>query len=235
MLLARPVFAVLAQGLVAALLSLQGSAAPWRDAAAWFPVYATLIDAGCLGCLWILTRREDIRLVDLIGFERARLGRDVLLGLMLILPSLAFILAGIASVSWLVYGEVQPPALTAPLPLPAALYAVLVFPLLWGFTEQMTYNGYLAPRFEAISRSTTLAVALAALPWAFQHAVMPVTFEPDYVLFRMLSPIPFSIFVILLYLRVRRLMPFAIAHWLMDGAAASAGSLWPLLAKPVTG
>jgi membrane protease YdiL (CAAX protease family) len=51
----------------------------------------------------------------------------------------------------------------------------------------------------------------------------------------MLSPIPFSIFVILLYLRVRRLMPFAIAHWLMDGAAASAGSLWPLLAKPVTG
>lgn len=229
MLFARPAFAVVAQGLVAALLAAQGSAAPWRAAALWFPIYAILIDAGCLWLLWFLTRREGIRLVDLIGFERARLGRDVLLGLLLILPSLAFILGGIASVSLLIYGEIRPPALTAPLPLPAAIYAVLAFPLLWGFTEQMTYNGYLAPRIQALSGSTVLAVALTALPWAFQHAVMPVTFDPDYVLFRMLSPIPFSIFVILLYLRVRRLLPFAIAHWLMDGAAAFAGSLLPLL------
>jgi membrane protease YdiL (CAAX protease family) len=157
------------------------------------------------------------------------MGRDVLLGLLLILPSLAFILGGIAGASLLLYGSLQPPALTAPLPLPAALYAVLVFPLLWGFTEQMTYNGYLAPRIQVMSGSTALAVVAVAIPWSFQHAAMPMTFDPDYALFRMLSPIPFSVFAILLYLRARRLLPFAIAHWLMDGAAAFAGSLWPLL------
>lgn len=105
---------------------------------------------------------------------------------------------------------------------------MLVFPLIWGFTEQMTYNGYLAPRIQALS-GTALAVALVAFSWSFQHVVMPVTFDPSYMLYRMLSPIPFTIFVVLLYFRVRRLVPFAVAHWLMDGAASFAGSLWPLL------
>jgi hypothetical protein len=47
----------------------------------------------------------------------------------------------------------------APLPLPAALYGVLVFPFIWGLTEQMTYNGYLVPRLQVLFRSTFLAVA----------------------------------------------------------------------------
>src|SRR5688572_5410455 len=70
MLFARPIFAVIAQGLVAALLALQGSDTPWRDAAPWLPIYATLIDFGCLAALWLLMRREGGRLIDLIGFER---------------------------------------------------------------------------------------------------------------------------------------------------------------------
>jgi hypothetical protein len=44
--------------------------------------------------LWQLTRREGIRLFDLVGFERARLVRDALLGFTLIPVSLAFILGG---------------------------------------------------------------------------------------------------------------------------------------------
>jgi hypothetical protein len=230
MLFARPAFAVIAHGLVAALFLLQGSTTPWRDAAAWFPVYATLIDAGCLALLWVLMRREGVSLGSLLGFERARLGRDVLFGVLLIAPSLVFIFGGIAGASLLIYGSPAPAAVVfQPLPLPAALYAVILFPLLWGFTEQMTYNGYLAPRIQVVTRSTLIAVVLVAFSWSFQHVVMPVTFDPDYVLYRMLSPIPFSVFAILLYLRVRRLIPFAIAHWLMDGASVFLDSLWPLL------
>ena len=47
--------------------------------------------------------------------------------------------------------------------------------------------------------------------------------------YRMLPPIPFSIFITLAYLRLRRILPLATAHWLMDGASAFAGTLWPLL------
>lgn len=229
MLFARSIFAVIAAAFVAALMALSGSLTPWRDAARWFPVYATLIDFGCLALLWTFMQREGGRLVDLLGFDRRRLGRDVLLGLLLIAPSLVFILGGIAAASLIVYGSFEPPVVFEPLPLPAALYAALVFPLVWGFTEQMTYNGYLAPRIQVVTRSTAVAVALVAFSWSFQHVVMPVKFDPAYMIYRMLSPIPFSIFIILLYLRVRRLMPFAIAHWLMDGASVVASSLGPLL------
>jgi hypothetical protein len=229
MLFARSILAVIAQGIAAAILSLRGSATPWRDAAAWFPVYALLIDAGCLLLLSLLMRREGARLVDLLGFDRRRLGHDLGLALLLIVPSLVFILGGIAAASLLVYGSPEPPGIFTPLPLSAALYAAFVFPLIWGFTEQMTYNGYLAPRIQVIAGGTAVAVALVAFSWSFQHVVMPVMFDPAYMLYRMISPIPFSIFIILVYLRMRRLVPLAIVHALLDGASAFAGTLWPLL------
>ena len=42
---------------------------------------------------------------------------------------------------WLLYGTLMRPYLFGSVPLPAALYGVLVFPFIWGLTEQMTYNG----------------------------------------------------------------------------------------------
>jgi membrane protease YdiL (CAAX protease family) len=229
MLFARSIYAVAAQALVAAIFALRSSPTPWHDSESWLPVYGTLIDAGCLALLWQLTRRERIRLFDLVGFDRARLVRDVLLGLALIPVSLVFILGGVYSAGWIVYGTLTPPYLYGPLPLPAALYGVLVWPFLWGLTEQMTYNGYLAPRFWVLSRSMSQAVAWVALAWSFQHVVMPLTFDSKFMVFRLLSPVPFSVFQILLYLRLRRLVPFALAHALMDGAGVVIGVLLPQL------
>jgi membrane protease YdiL (CAAX protease family) len=225
MLFARAIFAVGAQAITAAVFALRSSPAPWRASEAWLPVYGTLIDAGCLALLWRLTRHEGIRLFDLVGFERARFVRDALLGLALIPVSLVFLLGGIYAAGWFVYGTLTQPHFFGSLPLPAALYGVVVFPFLWGLTEQMTYNGYLAPRFQVLCRSTSLAVAVVAFVWSFQHVVMPLTFDAKFMLFRLLSPVPFSIFVTLLYLRFRRLVPFAVAHALMDGASV----LIPLL------
>jgi len=229
MLFARTVFAVGAQALVAAVFALRSSPTPWHAAEPWLPVYGTLIDAGCLALLWRLTRREGIRLVDLVGFERARLGRDTLLGFALIPVYLAFILGGIAATGWLLYGTLTPPYLSGPLPLPAALYGVLVWPFIWGLTEQMTYNGYLVPRFQVLCRSTSVAIAGVAFAWSVQHVFMPLTFDARFMAFRLLSPVPASVFATLVYLRLRRLVPFAIAHALMDGASVLIGVLLPLL------
>jgi membrane protease YdiL (CAAX protease family) len=229
MLVARSAFAVVAQALVAVIFALRSSPAPWHAAEPWMPVYGTLIDLGCLTLLWRLTRREGTGLRDLIGFDRSRLGRDLLLGLALIPVGLALILGGIYATGWLVYGTRTPPYLFGQLPLPAALYATVVFPFIWGLTEQMTYNGYLAPRFHVLCRSTSLSVALVSMAWSFQHAVMPLTFDPKFMVVRALSPLPFSVFQTLLYLRLRRLIPFAIAHALMDGASAFTGVLLPHL------
>ena len=174
MLFARAAFAVGAQAVVAAVFALRASPTPWHDAEPWLPVYGTLIDAGCLALLWRLTRREGIRLFDLVGFERMRLVRDALLGFALIPVSLVFILGGVYAAGWLLYGALTPPYLFGPLPLPAALYGVLVFPFIWGLTEQMTYNGYLVPRFQVLCRSTSLAIVVVAFAWSLQHVVHAV-------------------------------------------------------------
>jgi membrane protease YdiL (CAAX protease family) len=229
MLFARPVFAVAAQGLAATLCRAHGSPDPWRAAAAWLPLYGSLIDIGCLALLWRLSRREGMTLLDLMSFDRRRLGRDMLLGIVLIVPSLVFIAGGNLVSNLLVYGKLGMPQIFQPLPLLATLYGVFVFPLLWGITEQTTYNGYVLPRFQVLIGSTGWAVAAVSLVWAFQHAVMPLTFDSRFIVYRLISPIPFSIFITLVYLRIRRIVPLATAHWLMDGGDAFVGSLWPLL------
>jgi hypothetical protein len=228
MLFARSVIAVVAQAVVAGLFSLRGSASPWRDSEPWLPVYGTLIDAGCLTLLWRLTRREGIGLFDLAGFARQRLVRDVLMGLAFIPIGLAFIFGGSYAAGWLVFGTVAPPVLLGNLPLPASLYGVLVWPFIWGLTEQMTYNGYLLPRFQVLSRNTGVAVVAVGLVWSLQHSFMPLTFDGRFMVYRLLAPIPFSILQALLYLRLRRVVPFAVAHALMDGATV----LIPLLKVP---
>ena len=140
-----------------------------------------------------------------------------------------FIFGGVYAAGWLVYGSLRPPYLSGPLPLPAALYGVLVWPFIWGLTEQMTSNGYLVPRFQVLCRSTSLAIGIVAVVWSLQHSFMPLTFDARFMAFRLLSPVPESIFVTLVYLRLRRLVPLAISHALMDGATVLIGALLPLL------
>ena len=229
MLFARAASAVGAQALVAAVFALRSSPTPWHDAEPWLPVYGTLIDAGCLALLWPLTRREGIRLLDLVGWERTRLARDVLLGVALVPVSLVFIFGGTSGAGWLLYGTITPPYFFSSLPLAAALYGVLVWPLIWGLTEQMTYNGYLMPRFQALSGKASVAVACVAFAWSFQHVVMPLTFDAKFMAFRLLSSVPHSLFGTMLYLRLRRVIPFAVAHALMDGATVVIGALVPAL------
>ncbi len=229
MLFARAVCVVGAQAVVAVVFALRASPTPWHDAEPWLPVYGTLIDAGCLALLWRLTRREGIHLFDLVGFERTRLVRDALLGFALIPVSLVFILGGIYTASWLLYGTPSQPHLFGPLPWPAAVYGALVWPFMWGLTEQMTYNGYLVPRFQVLCRSTSVAIAVVAFAWSLQHVFMPLTFDAKFLAFRLLAPVPFSVFATLLYLRLRRLVPLAIAHGLMDGTSVLIGVLVPLI------
>jgi len=147
------------------------------------------------------------------------------LGVALIPVSLVFIFAGTFAAGWIVYGTARSAYFLGGLPLPAALYGVVIWPFIWGLTEQMTYNGNLLPRFQVLSRSTGGAVSVVAFVWALQHVFMPLTFDRKFMAFRLLASIPFSIFETVLYLRLRRVIPFALAHALMDGATV----LIPLL------
>ena len=78
------------------------------------------------------------------------------------------------------------------------------------------------------SKISRVAVVAVGLVWSLQHSFMPLTFDGRFMVYRLLAPIPFSILQALLYLRLRRVVPFAVAHALMDGATV----LIPLLKVP---
>jgi membrane protease YdiL (CAAX protease family) len=226
---ARFIFAVLAQALVAGLFMLQGHPTPWQAAAPWWIVYGTLIDIGCLGLLVWLTRREGIRLFDLISFQRQRLGRDMLLGvglipLFIILAVAWGIIAGI-----LIYGATPAPAIMVPLPLWGALYSLIVWPFIWAFAEEMTYQGYALPRLEVLSGRAWLAVIIVGFGWALQHSALPLMADWRFAVYRFGSSLMIGIVLPIIYLRTRRLLPFIFAHWAANFVSVLMSVVLPLM------
>jgi membrane protease YdiL (CAAX protease family) len=207
---------------VALVLTLRGDPTPWLSAAPWWSVYGTLIDLGCLLLLLVATRREGLRLADLWNVRRGRIGRDLLLGLglfALLFPTA--IMGGTLLASWLIYGTLQPPVMTAisgrgVLPGWAIVYSLATWWLIWSPTEDMTYAGYTLPRLEAITGRPGLALLLVSFFWAFHHALFPLIPDWRYLLWRFLVFAPVAFAFPWLYRRLGRLLPLTVAHWCMD-------------------
>jgi hypothetical protein len=226
---ARTGLIFLVQVLVATAFLIHGHPSPWRAQAPWWTVYATLVDVGCLLLLWRQAQREGIRLFDLFGINRSRLGREVLWGL-LYLVVLFPIVAGFGSrlASWLVYRTTQlTPAMLAPgllserhLPHWAVVYSLSAFWLVWSPTEEVIYQAYCAARLRALTGSTWATVTWVGFWWAFQHSVFPLVFDWHLVVFRFLQFLPLVVVFQLIYLRTRRLPRMIVMHWPMDLFAA---------------
>jgi len=219
MTFARLGLGALIGALIAGGLAVAGDPTPLRTAAPWWIVFGTLIDLGCLALLSRLTRYEGIRVVDLLGLERQRLGRDLLLGVGLIVPAFILFMAGGMVFGPLIYGGQQAPAAMSPLPLWATVFAALVWPAVWALTEDLTYLGYALPRLEARFGRAWPAVAIVTVGWAIQHCVLPILPGWQWVLYRFASALPIALGLTLIYRRTRRLVPFIVAHWALDLAA----------------
>jgi uncharacterized protein len=224
MLIARPALALLCQGITLLLLTqlkVPNASTAVRN---WWSVYGTLIDFGCLGLLFWLTRREGIRLRDLVAFTKSKLKTDILIGLgiiALVFPVCVF--GGGMIASLIAYGSPNPvlPEATfiRTLPLLAVLYSRILWWPLWSLTEELTYDGYALPRLKATTKSTWLSVAVVSFFWAIQHSFLPYV-NPQHGLYLFLTFVPLTIVLQLIYLRVRRLTPLIMGHWMMDLVSA---------------
>jgi hypothetical protein len=223
MLVARPVFAFVTQLVVAAGLRLQRRPKPLREAGRWWMVSGTLIDLLSLATLSWLTRREGIRLADLLHVRRERLGRDVVhaLGNFVALTPAVGISAALTRLFYGPSGQPPQVAVARGLPVAASAYSVLVWPIIWSITEEATYLGYTLPRLEALVGNTAVSAWLVSAIWALQHEALPLLPDGRYLVYRPLSALPVTFTTTLLYLlRGRRLPPLMVAHWASDTASA---------------
>ena len=165
-----------------------------------------------------LTRRRFFRMAQrefarARRFQRQRLGRDLLLGVGFIVLFIILAVGGGITAGILIYGATPAPATMVPLPLWGALYSLIVWPIIWAFAEEMTYQGYSLPRLEVISGRAWLAVLIVGFGWALQHSALPLMSDWRWALYRFGSSLLIGIVLPIIYLRTRRLLPFILAHW----------------------
>lgn len=229
MLGARLGFAVVAQALVACIFLLRGKSAPWMSAAPWWTVYGTLIDIGCMLALTYWIRREGGRLSSLVGMHPTRLRRDILVGFAYTAGILPIAILGGFLGTILIYGPASGPVPIGPLPLLGALYSFLVWPIVWAFTEEVTYLGYVLPRLEALTGRTWIGFLMVVFFWSIQHCVMPLRFDQRFMLWRAITSLPVVLVVSAIFVRTRRLRPLIVAHWTADALAVLITALLPML------
>lgn len=228
---ARFVFAFIAQGVTAAVFYAQGSPDPWHDAASWWVVYSTLTDILTLLALGLLVKYEGIRLIDLFGLNNKPALRQlkyVPLFLLLMLP-FTVLASGITHAF---YGSPNSPMIEiVDVPVWAAAYSLLIWPVVWVVAEQLAYLGYLLPRLEAKTGKTWLAGVIVAVMWGVQHFAIPFIADDTYLASRVLSSLAATSGFTLAYIVMRRRLVAALgAHWLADASTAFLAAVLPLLA-----
>ena len=233
---ARSVLWLTSQSLLALVFLALHRPAPFRTAGNWWMINGTLSDLCCLIGLRYFTRREGIRLRDLIGPIRMRWGRDLFLGLGILVLSYPLMMSAASSRR----GRYMAPWPKCPwnsscrgtrCPIWATMYTLTVWWIIQSATEEMTYQGYVLPRLQALTDRTWIALSITGFWFTAQHCMVPFVTDWHYLAYRFLMFLPLILFIMPVYLRIRRLSPLIIAHWPMDFAVAimtgtSLGAAW---------
>jgi uncharacterized protein len=210
-----------------------GNPDPLNNALMWSNVHIVIItDVLSLAFLVWAVRREGVSLRSLFGFERTRIIKDVLLGLGVFVILLITMYASNLILMLVMMG---PEAFQAPdmsqitraslPPLWYFLWGLIVLPISVGIVEEMVYRGYAQPRLEALIGNRWLALLVMAVGFGFQHIAFAFT-DPQAALMRFIGTFVAGIVFGLLYMKMRRLLPLIIGHWLVDVIGLG---LFPLL------
>lgn len=219
MLIARTLLFALFQVLIALVFLMSGSHTPWLRSVAWWPVVPVFANLATLLLLSRLFRGEGSKLSSLYKFQRGEVGKDllILLGFMIIAGPAA-VLPNFLVANWL-YGNMDEVGAIffQRIPLWAALFSVLFFPITNALAELPTYTGYSMPRLAVLSGKSWLAVLLAGFFLAFQHVALPLFFDGRFMTWRLLMFLPFALLTAALVNWRPRLLPYmVIIHGLMD-------------------
>lgn len=211
------------QGGAAVILAITGTPDALGASVAWWPVTIVGANLTTLAVLRQLLRREGGSYRDLVRINRRTVGRDLLalLGVTLV----AGIVAGLPGtfVAAALWGDpmIGTNMLFRPVPVWAAVFALVAFPITIAVSELPTYFGYAMPRLALLSRRWWLAILMCAGGLAVQHCALPFLLDPRFLLWRGLMYLPFALLLAIVLAWRPRLLPYLmVVHGLLDFAAA---------------
>jgi membrane protease YdiL (CAAX protease family) len=190
-------------------------------------LYLAPVNAASLLLLRWALHREGRRVRELIGFDRARLGRDILWGLLWLVVLYLPFAGAIIGTMFLLYGAdalisfeavfvpagdylVMPPALA----IVFAVVVVVTFAPLNAPTEELVYRGYAQGGLSRALRSNWLAVVIPAIGFGLQHIFFAAT-APGMLVFA----VAFFVWGLgsgVIYLKQGRLMPLIVCHLIVN-------------------
>jgi membrane protease YdiL (CAAX protease family) len=223
LVIARSVFLILAQVIIALILLLMNDPNPFLHSSKWWSIYGTIADIGCLTLVLIFLKKENKSFWPMINFNHKRILKDILVAVLIVL--IIFPLTGMLFsifINNVIYDGVSYDVLYPDqfsgrvLPAWAYFYSLFIWWPIWSFTEEVTYQGYCLPRLLIHFKNPFKVILLIGFFWAFQHCFLPFIFDYRYLFARLISFFPLVVCLIFAYLKTGRLIPIIIAHYFMD-------------------
>lgn len=226
---------VLGLGIAFLIYALSGEREPFLASLLTASLVTVIVNLVSLVLLRRLTRREGIRLGDLIGFDRVRIWRDLGWGLALLVllnvPFIAtimltaFLLGGSASgqdfgtaMGNVFAGPLADPNVTLGVPVWVAIVSAMLFPLLNPVIEEMHYRGYVQPRLEALSGSSRVAIGIIAAGFGLQHVTYALSI-PGIAVYGA-AFLVWGIGAGIVYAHMRRLTSLIVVHFVINASTA---------------
>ncbi len=210
LLLFRTAALFLGDGVIALVARLTGQDV--LNAMMYANVTIVAVDIATLALLaWVL-RRRHLALRAAVGPIRLR--RDLLLGLPIaLLLIVAFVMASYVA-DFTVYGGPPPAESTGAVPLWLGLWSITIMPVTVAVAEEILYRGVLLhalrSRFSAV-----VAVLVSSFFFGLQHAALSLG-SPSDMAARVLTTFLCGIVFAVIALKLRRLLPLIIGHWVLD-------------------
>ena len=222
LLMTRSLLLFLGQSITALIFLMQENPEPWLASLPYWNVFGSLADIGCLILLHNLIKKEGYGILDLLRAPNNPFWRDILIGVGLFLLIFPIAIIGVTVLAnLLLYGSLEPNfesglLIARQLPAWARLYSLFIWWVIWAPTESTFYNGYLFPRFEALTGRTWMSILIVGFFWTLQHIFIPFIPNTRYLAWRFLQFLGIGMLMPWLFSRLRRLRPLIISHCLMD-------------------
>lgn len=206
----RTVLLLAGDGVIAALAWLTGHDA--GDALVYANVSVAVVDLVTLAVLARVLHRRHRTLRDAFGAVRLR--RDLLVALpVTLLLLVAFVVASYAANLAVFHGA--PPLGASPrVPLWLGIWSITVMPVTVAVAEELLYRGVVLQALRSRCPAA-VAVLVSSLFFGLQHAALSLGSPADTAA-RVLTTFLCGIVFAVLALRLRRLLPLVVGHWVLD-------------------